>query len=166
MGATFVVLGLLVILAQHQMRKWEAGVSAAVLDVTRGASHAHAVGTAVIFPINGSWVGFNLTVGCTAALLLTPFFLVAAGLLLARRVSVTRGVASLALVSILVLVVNQLRFLIIAISMHAWGFHTGYERSHVLLGSLVSTFGVAVGVVIFLIALTTERTPLTRRDRP
>jgi exosortase/archaeosortase family protein len=82
-----------------------------------------------------------------------PFGLIAGGLLLGGRLTVRRGLVTVASVILLVFAVNQLRIGIVAVSMRTWGLQTGYERSHVLLGSLISTFGVAVGVVIFLISV-------------
>jgi hypothetical protein len=49
-----------------------------------------------------------------------------------------------------IFLVNQLRLLVIAGSMLAWGFRTGYERSHVFLGTVLSTVGVIIGVIIFV----------------
>jgi hypothetical protein len=34
--------------------------------------------------------------------------------------------------------------------MRQWGYPDGFERSHVLLGSVVSTVGVAGGLLLFL----------------
>ncbi len=57
--------------------------------------------------------------------------------------------------------------------MREWGLQTGYARGHILIGTLVSTFGVAVGVVVFLVALTRptgsaspRRTRRSREPRP
>jgi hypothetical protein len=40
--------------------------------------------------------------------------------------------------------------MVIAASMLWWGFQTGYERSHILLGTALSTIGVIIGIVVFV----------------
>ena len=50
----------------------------------------------------------------------------------------------------MIFVVNQLRLLVIAGSMLAGASRSGYERSHVFLGTVLSTVGVIVGVIIFV----------------
>lgn len=57
-------------------------------------------------------------------------------------------------VSATLFAVNQIRLLIVSASMRAWGFETGYERSHILLGTLASTIGVILGVFFFLFLVT------------
>jgi exosortase/archaeosortase family protein len=150
--------GLAVLFAEPQVRRLEAVASAAVFRVT-SLARAHAVGTSVIFPHGSRWIGFTVAVGCSAALLIAPFFFVAAALLLSGRVSLRRGLLTLLAVSTVVWAVNQLRLLVIGASMQLWGFATGYSRSHVLAGGVLSTFGVAIGVVAFLSLL------LSHRDR-
>jgi len=158
-AAGFIAAGAGVILAQHQIRFFEARLSALVLAGTHVTTHAQSIGPVVAFHIGRGWGGLSLTAGCTAALLMTPFLLVGAGLLLARRIGVARSLVSIAAVAVIVFAVNQLRFLLIAGAMQVWGFQTGYERTHVLVGGLLSTFGVAVGVVVFLVALSTIAKP-------
>lgn len=41
--------------------------------------------------------------------------------------------------------------------MQLWGFKSGYSRSHVLAGGIISTIGVAIGVAIFLALLLHQR---------
>ncbi|MGI8750934.1 MAG: hypothetical protein ACR2MN_01185 [Acidimicrobiales bacterium] len=159
-------LAVVVIFAQYRMRLWEANASAFLLGNSHVASHSRSLGTAIIFPQGHSWIGLSLTAGCTAALLMTPFFLVGAGLILSRRVPVRRALISLAFVIVLVFAVNQLRFVVMAAAMRVWGFQLGYDRGHILLGTLVSTVGVALGVVTFLVALTWDGTSGRRPGRP
>jgi exosortase/archaeosortase family protein len=165
-GIALVVLSGLILLGQHRVRLIEAHVSAFVQALT--GVDARSVGTAVIFPHGAQWIGLSLNAGCTSALLMIPFGVIAGGLLLGGRLTVRRGLATLAAVILLVFVVNQLRIGAVAASMRVWGLQAGYDRSHVLLGSLVSTFGVAVGVVIFLVSVSApgrrSRAEVTRSD--
>jgi exosortase/archaeosortase family protein len=155
-GLVVVGAGIEVILGQSAIRSVEAH-AAAELAATLGVVPAHSLGTAVVFPLDQRFVGFSLTAGCTASLLAAPFFLIAAGLVATRRISIPRGLFTLGLVSVILFTVNQLRLLVIALSMRVWGFTTGYNRSHVLLGSLVSSVGLVVGLLLFVLAMVYER---------
>ncbi len=157
-----VVIGLaaLAVLGQAQVRRGEAIGSALLLKLFHIAP-AVSLGTAVTFPAKGRYVGFTVAPGCTAALLVVPFFVVAGILLLARRVQPRRAAATIAAFTAVVVLVNQLRLLVIGSAMRVWGYPAGYDRSHILLGSLVSTIGVAGGLLLFLRMLT-PRSGVTR----
>lgn len=158
--------GVGVLATESHMRHVEAGVSAFLLRITHLAPVAHPTGSAVVFTQQNHWVGYSIAAGCTAALLIAPFFFVSAGLLLSGRVSVRRGLVALLIASALVWVVNQLRLLLIAASMQLWGFRTGYNRSHVLAGGVLSTFGIAIGIVLFLALMIRERPSTSPQSQP
>lgn len=149
-GMAVIGIGLALLVWQTRFRLFETDVSAWIVRSLRLRPAASAVGTNVIFPLHGRWVGFSLTVACTAALLMLPFFLIAGLLMLSGRVDRRRGLSALLAVSAIVFLVNQLRMLLIAASMMWWGFQRGYERSHVFLGTVLSTIGVIIGMVIFV----------------
>lgn len=144
------------VIAQRPIRVFEASISALVLQGLSFGSSA-SVGSAVVFAESGRLVGFSLTLGCTAALLLLPFFLITAGLVASRRIPARRAAGSLAVATVVVLLVNQLRFLVVAVSMRVWGHETGYERSHVFLGSMLSTAGLMAGVLVFVVGLAKDQ---------
>ncbi len=148
-GAAVLALGLALLIWQSRFRVAEATLSSWVLGVARfpGAGSA---GHTIIFPLRGQWVGLSLTAGCTAALLMAPFFIIGALLFASRRIRPRRILTALALVTAIVFVVNQLRVFVIAGSMDLWGIRAGFERSHILLGTVLSTTGVLVGIVIFV----------------
>jgi exosortase/archaeosortase family protein len=148
-GVAAVAVSVALIVWQARFRVVEASVTASVLRLFH-LRPADSLGTNVVFPLHGRWVGFSLTIACTAALLMVPFFLVAGLLLLARRVDSRRALIALSVATVVIFTVNQLRLLVIAGSMLAWGFQTGYERSHIFLGTVLSTIGVIVGVIIFV----------------
>lgn len=139
-------------------------MAATVLRLT-GLGNAHALGPSVFFQQNHHWIGYAVTTGCTAALLIAPFFFIGAGLLFFRRLNVGNTLAAVAIVGVLIWVINQLRLLIIGASMHFWGFRTGYDRSHILAGGVLSTVGVTIGVVAFLAFLLRERPDLPTAPR-
>ena len=62
---------------------------------------------------------------------------------------------------VLIWMINQVRVLLIGASMSFWGLKTGYARSHILAGGVLSTVGVTLGVVAFLAFLLREH-----HDRP
>jgi exosortase/archaeosortase family protein len=148
-AATSLAVAVLLVAGQEQVRHVEAVVCAVLLRLFAIAP-AESLGTAVTFPSKGSYVGFTVAPGCTAALLIVPFVVVAGLLLLAGRVSPGRAVATVGVFAGVVVAVNQMRLIAIAIAMRAWGYPDGFERSHVLMGSLVSTIGVAGGLLLFL----------------
>jgi len=147
--------GLLV--GQEQVRRVEAAACATLLRVLQIAP-AESIGTAVTFPAKGRYVGFTVAAGCTAALLIVPFIVVAGVLVLAGRVRPGRAAATVVAFAAVVSVINQARLVVIAVSMRAWGYPAGFDRSHVLLGTIVSTVGVSGGLLLFLRMVVPPRT--------
>jgi exosortase/archaeosortase family protein len=145
----------IVILANDAVRRLEAATSAQVVDVI--GMHATSLDTAVTFPLDGRFVGYALTAGCSVAFLLSPLYLVVAGLLSTSRLTVRRALVCVIVITAVLFTVNQLRFAVIALSMRTWGFDRGFEISHVFLGTLVSTFGVLGGLLLLLHQVTLER---------
>lgn len=95
-------------------------------------------------------LGLTMTPECTSAFLLVPLVVVAAALVglrpgIARRVLASLGVATLVLI-----VVNQLRILTLAGLVGWLGTDTGYYWGHTMVGSLVSVFGGAIALVLFV----------------
>lgn len=158
MAAGAVVL----VLEQTAVRPLEASLAARVIDIIRVAP-AHTLDTVILFPTHGRFVGLTLNASCSIALLISPFCLLAGGLVLSRRTSPPRGLATLGLLVLWLLVVNQARIVIIVLSMRLWGLERGYELSHVVFGTVVSTLGVLGGLVIFVRSMATAPRPLDLR---
>lgn len=156
-AVAFIVGGVDVLLGQARIRAWEAA-GAARIGSLFGVIKAQSLGNSVVFPLGGRWVGYSLTTGCTVALLISPFFFLLAAVMLAGpRITIGRAMFTLLTICTLLVVVNQLRMLAVAGAMRAWGFQTGYERGHVLLGTVVSTLGLVGALLIFLVVLTRGR---------
>ncbi len=156
-AALIAAIGLALLVGQAQVRLVEAAASAWVL-ASLGIVRAHALGTVVVFHLDNGFFGFSLTPGCTAAFLISPFFFLLAGTLMAApRIAVRRALVTLATISALLFIVNQLRFMVFAASVRAWGFQTGYERSHVFLGTIASTLGLVAALLLFLAVLSRGR---------
>jgi hypothetical protein len=153
LGAALLALaGVAVVLGHTAVRQLEAQTSAGVLGAVRLAP-ARSIGASVIFPLDGKWVGYNITPACTVALLTLPFFGAAALLVAARRVAIMRAFVAVVAFAAVVFTVNQFRFAVAAGAMRLWGFDTGYERSHIFLGTVVSTVGVLGSLAAFVYVL-------------
>jgi hypothetical protein len=152
-AAVMVAAGIAIAVAHRSVQVLEAWMSAGLASAL-GVVTAEPFGIAVVFPLDGRNVGFTITPGCSVAFLLPFFFVVAAALLAVGRIGAHRAVVTVVAVSATLFAVNQVRLLIISASMRGWGFETGYERSHILLGSLASTIGVVLGVFLFLYLVT------------
>jgi len=58
--------------------------------------------------------------------------------------------ATVAAFAAVVALINQVPLLVIGAAMLAWGYPDGFDRSHVLKGSVVSTIGVVGGLLLFV----------------
>jgi len=142
-------IGTAVIARESLVRGVEARTGA---DLARllGLVPARAVGSAVVFPLQGRFVGYAVTEGCSVAFLVAPFFFIAAMLIASRLTPPRRGLSAVAVVTLVLFVANQARLFVVAASMRVWGFRSGYERSHVFLGTILSTIGTLVGLLLFV----------------
>lgn len=154
--------GVAMFVSQTHLRAVEATMAAAIMRVT-DLANARALGPEVIFTHGQHWIGYTIATSCTAALLIAPFFLVGAALLVGRRLGLRRAFLAVGVVSVAVWLVNQVRLLLIGASMQLWGLKTGYGRSHVLAGGVISTVGVTIGVVAFLALMLRERESASSR---
>jgi exosortase/archaeosortase family protein len=107
-------------------------------------------------------LGLTMTPECTSAFLLVPLIVVGAVLValrpgIARRVMASLGVAALVLIA-----VNQLRILTLAGLVGWLGTNNGYYWGHTMVGSLVSVFGGAIALVLF-VWLATKRPRAARQ---
>lgn len=151
-GAVLLVVG------QGAFRVVEAWFSAGFINAVRLAPTEQA-GTSVFFPAKTLLIDFDITTACTAALLISPFCLLAAGLLVSGRMSVRRSLGTLAGTALAIFAVNQVRFLVIALSLRLWGYPKGYEVSHIFIGTIVSTLGILGGLVVFVLSAKRARRP-------
>ena len=131
-----------------------------------GLDDARQIGRSVLFTVEGQPTGVDITIGCTAAFLLLPFVLATTVLLAVRRIPARRAFASLATAVVVVLAVNQARVLAIIAGMGAWGPEDGYGRTHVLVGTAVSTVGVVLAGSAFLLVLLRGTYPVTQPHGP
>lgn len=142
------VTAIVLVVEGRAVRSVEAWVQALLLNGV--GMNAQAMGQAVIFPLDGRWVGVGFSLGCSVAPL-TALFLsgsaVAAWVRPLRLRSVLIGVGALVLVFVLA---NQIRIATIVAMMRIMGFDRGYEVSHIFLGSAISTLGFVAAVIVFV----------------
>ena len=95
-------------------------------------------------------LGLTMTPECTSAFLLVPLVVVAAVLVALRPGIARRVLASLLLSALVLVIVNQLRILTLATLVGWLGTDRGYYWGHTMVGSLVSVFGGAIALVLFV----------------
>src|SRR5688500_8543777 len=153
-----VAAAVFVVVFQRDVREVEAATSSALVSYV--GLEGGRIRTAVMFQLDGRWVGYALSAGCSVAYILAPLYLVIAGLLAAARLTTRRAVECFGLLTALLFTVNQARFAVIGLSMRQWGFETGYERSHIFLGTFISTIGVVGGLLIVVAYMAREQRAL------
>lgn len=91
---------------------------------------------------------YSMTIGlaCSIVLLLVPFLLIAAALLSAGRMSVLRGLASVAVGAVLLEAVNTVRVVVIAAMTLGDGV-SGFGWGHTLVGSVIVLAGLLLATV-------------------
>ncbi|MDQ1392170.1 MAG: hypothetical protein QOF30_1147 [Acidimicrobiaceae bacterium] len=153
LGAVLLVLG------NRALRTAELVVSGGVVSLGAGHTVLYRPGHFIFFETSASrTVGLQVTASCTAIFLMVPFLLLAAFMMLIPRVSATRLVVAAVVGAVVVFWLNQLRLLIIAWATHNWGIGPGFDWSHILAGSLVTTFSMLIALYLFFrISLTGRR---------
>jgi len=132
------------------VRAWEAHLAAWWMDpwVRRGTTAFE--DTYMVWISENHLVGFQVTAECTAVILLAPLLALGAGLMLSTRVSWLRGILGIAASSLVMVLVNQARLALIALSTQQGGLEAGYEFGHRFAGSVVGIAGFAVGLIVLL----------------
>jgi exosortase/archaeosortase family protein len=102
-------------------------------------------------------IGLTMTPECTSAFLLVPLVLVGALLIGLRPRIAGRVTGSLAVAAVILIVVNQIRILAMAALVSWLGIDRGYYWGHTMVGSVVSVFGGAVALVLFVWLATRSR---------
>jgi exosortase/archaeosortase family protein len=95
-------------------------------------------------------LGLTMTPECTSAFLLVPLIVVGALLIGLRPRIANRVVLSLGVAAAVLIVVNQVRILTMAALVGWLGTDRGYYWGHTMVGSVVSVFGGAIALVLFV----------------
>lgn len=156
-GSRLLVMALLgcatALVVLHELyRTAEIMLAGRVIDVlTSSGVHVAAERQTVYFGLGTQHaLGLRMTPECTSAFLVLPLLVVGA-LMIGLRPRITRRVlASLVIAAATLVVVNQIRVLAL-VGLISWlGQDRGYYWGHTLLGSMVSVFGGAAALVLFV----------------
>lgn len=94
--------------------------------------------------------GLQMSPECTSAFLVLPLLVVGAAMIALRPRIASRVLGALALATLAVILVNQLRILTLVGLIDWLGTDRGYYWGHTLLGSMVSIIGGAAALVMFV----------------
>ncbi len=144
--------GVVVVLAERLYRELEVRLAGAILDLfTTSGVYVAPDRESVYFGLTSTTpFGLRMTPECSSAFLLLPLLVVTMAMLYFRPSNARRLFFSLGISAVVVVLVNQLRILTIVGLVHGLGTDEGYYWGHTLLGSMVSVFGGAVSIVLFV----------------
>ncbi|MGN6693954.1 MAG: hypothetical protein ACTHN0_07230, partial [Aquihabitans sp.] len=95
--------------------------------------------------------GYTVAAGCSSAVLLLPFGILAFALVGSGRVRLQRVAVALLGPVLLLPLINQIRFALIGIAIKRWGFDSGYGPAHLAAGTVVSTIGLVTALAMFVL---------------
>jgi exosortase/archaeosortase family protein len=159
-----VVLAGAAIKESPRIRGFEATMAGHLIGFATGAQ-AGSVPAAAVFWFTDSphsVIGMQITPQCTVALLLVPFLLATACLVWLRPRALP-PVAALLTTGLLLLAMNQFRFLTIAWLVREMGFTSGFYWGHTWIGSLITIFGLTMTLAVY--AVMVSRGNARRRGR-
>jgi exosortase/archaeosortase family protein len=144
--------GVVVVLAERFYRELEVRLAGAILNViTTSGVYVAPDRESVYFGLSGTTpFGLRMTPECSSAFLLLPLLVVTMAMVYFRPANAKRLFFSFGISALVVVLVNQVRILTIVGLVHGLGADEGYYWGHTLLGSLVSVFGGAVSLVLFV----------------
>jgi exosortase/archaeosortase family protein len=94
--------------------------------------------------------GLRMSPACTSAFLLLSLLLIGAVMIALRPATAKQVVVALGIATVLLILVNQLRMLMLVGLVNWMGTNRGYVLGHTMFGSLVSVFGGATTLVLFV----------------
>lgn len=131
------------------IRSLEALASAALTGLNP-AYELYAWRDQIIFEVpDGSYVALRLTAECTSLVILVPLVVFAAATLVFTRVSVTRWFTSLLVASLIIVVANLVRVIIIAVSLYEYGM-PGYAWTHTVVGTGIIMVATIIAIILML----------------
>lgn len=144
--------GVMLVVWHRTYRTLEIRVSAWLIDlVTSAGVYVVPERQTVYFGLGTDHaIGLRITPECTSAFLVVPLLVVAAAMVGLRPRITRRVLASLGIATVVLVLVNQLRVLTLVGLIDAFGRDRGYYLGHTLFGSMVSVFGGAAALVLFV----------------
>ncbi|WP_035849777.1 exosortase/archaeosortase family protein [Kitasatospora azatica] len=148
-----IVSALLLLVFNNRFRSLEAIVAGPLIGLGTGSKVEVEPSVALIFFDVHTWrmEGLRITAECTAAVVIAPFLLMAGGIITFGKFRISRVLAGVAVAAAILFGVNQLRLVVIAFATHEWGLLRGYGWSHLLVGSLITSFGAIVAIAVFFV---------------
>jgi exosortase/archaeosortase family protein len=145
-------VGAVIVLAERLYRELEVQLAGGILNVvTTSGVYVAGDRESVYFGLSGAApFGLRMTPECSSAFLLLPLLVVTMVMVYFRPANARRLFFSLGISALVVVLVNQLRIFTIVGLVHWFGADEGYYWGHTLLGSMVSVFGGAVSLVLFV----------------
>jgi exosortase/archaeosortase family protein len=165
--AALITLAAALVIAHRAYQTVEISLAGLLLHVFTSSGVYVAAGQQTVYFGLGSAspLGLTMTPECTSAFLLVPLVVVSAVLVALRPAIARRVLGSLGLATVILVVVNQLRIMTLAGLVGWLGTDRGYYWGHTMIGSLVSVFGGAIALVLFVWLATRGPRAERRRER-
>lgn len=155
-AAVLVAIAGALVVFHTAFRTFEANLAAAVTDpfVARGSFASGE--TYFVWIDEAHLLGVQVTLECTALVILVPLLLIAAAMHAATRVSLLRTTLAVAAMTIVVMLTNVLRLFLIAGASQWMGFDFGFPLMHTFVGSVIAIIGFAGGLAILVLLMGTK----------
>lgn len=171
-GLALYALAALLAVQNAACRRVEMHIAGPVAGLATGDTHVVIKQSAAFFHLSAPrGFGLNLSAECTSALLLIPLFVMMGSFAIFTSLSLRRQVLAVIAGAALILAVNTLRIAGIAWATWHYGV-SGYDYSHVFVGSAFSLVGFVGAMLVALWMLVSAdrnavailRRPKHRRD--
>ncbi|MGH3492770.1 MAG: exosortase P [Sciscionella sp.] len=165
---TLLALAALLVVFQTPYRVAEIQLAGALVGLFEHGVRVDPSGPTMYFGLGtDKALGLVMTPECTSAFLILPL-LVISSIMIALRPRITRRVLfALGAAAVLLILVNQFRLVNLVVLVNLMGTARGYYWGHTMGGSLVSIFGGAIALVLFVWLATrkskAERLPARQR---
>lgn len=135
------------------VRGWEAQVAAVLIGpVTSGATRSDPARATYHWGLGTDLPhGLIVTPECSAATVIGPLLLLAAGAVLISRLDPARVAIAVGVSGALMVTVNLVRLVMIAWAIDRFGPEDGYWWAHVVAGSLLSLGGFVAGLAVAVV---------------
>lgn len=156
-SAVIVALAGALVLFHTAFRTFEAHLAAAVTNpfVARGSFSSDE--TYFVWIGESHLLGVQVTLECTALVILVPLLLIAAAMHAATRVSLVRTTLAIAAMVLVVMLTNVLRLFLIAGASQWMGMDFGFPLMHTFVGSVIAIIGFAGGLAILVLLMGAKR---------
>jgi len=138
-------------------RSAEASLAGAVTDVFVERGSFSSGETYFVWIGSTHLLGVQVTLECTALVILIPLLLIAAAMYAATRISLLRTIIAIVVMTVVVMLTNVLRLFLIAGASQWWGYDLGFPLMHTFVGSVIAIIGFAAGLAVLVVVMSTKR---------